>query len=131
MNEFIEFKPISLKKGKGAFAKVNIKKGTTVDIGHVILIPNKDFENIKDTIIFNYTFEWKDPNTKGEFTNAIAFDVCQFINHSYTPNITYYYDYEKMTIEFVAVREISRGEELTVNYNGKLNDNAPLWFDVE
>ena len=81
MNEFIEVKPISLKKGKGAFAKIDIKKGTTIELGHVVLIPNKDFENIRETIIFNYTFEWDDPKTHGEFTNAIAFGICQFINH--------------------------------------------------
>jgi len=131
MNEFIEVKPISLKKGKGAFAKIDIKKGTTIDIGHVVLIPNRDFENIKDTILFNYTFEWDDPNTNGEFTNAIALDICQFINHSYDPNITYYYDYDNQTIEYVAVRDISRAEELTVNYNGKVNDKRAVWFDVE
>jgi len=131
MNEFIEVKPISLKKGKGAFAKIDIFKGTTIDIGHIVLIPNKDFEKIKDTILFNYTFTWEDPKTKGEFINAIAFNVCQFINHSYTPNLRYFYDYKNQTIKYVTVRDVSKGEELTVNYNGKVKDNTPVWFEVE
>lgn len=131
MNEFIEVKHISLKKGKGAFAKIDIKKETTIDIGHVLLIPNKDYVNFKDTIIVNYTFTWEDPKTKGEYTNAIALDICQFINHSYNPNITYVYDYNNQTIEYIAIKNISKGEELTVNYNGKVKDNSPVWFDVE
>ena len=45
--------------------------------------------------------------------------------------MTYYYDYENKTVEYVAVRDIYRGEELTVNYNGKVKDNTPVWFDVE
>jgi len=131
MNEFIEVRPISLKKGKGAFAKIDIKKETIVNIGHIVLIPNKDFNNIQDTILFNYTFTWEDPRTKGEYTNAIALDICQFINHSYNPNLAYFYDYDKQTIEYLAVRNISKGEELTVNYNGKINDKSPVWFEVE
>ena len=50
MNKFIEVKPISIKKGKGAFAKIDIKKGTSINIGNVVLIPNKDYEIIKDTV---------------------------------------------------------------------------------
>ena len=43
MHEFIEVRHISEKKGKGAFAKKDIKKKTVIDIANIILIPNKDY----------------------------------------------------------------------------------------
>ncbi len=131
MNEYIEVKHVSSKKGRGAFAKIDIKKGTIIDIGNVILIRNEDYDKIQDTILYGYTFEWEDPETNGEYTTAIALDICQFINHSYNPNLKNIYDYENKTIEYLAVRNISKGEELVINYNGKVDDNTPVWFDVE
>ena len=131
MNKYIEVKPISLKKGRGAFAKIDIEKGTTINIGNVVLITNKDYEKIQDTILYGYTFTWEDPKSKGEYSNAIVLDICQFINHSYAPNLINIYNYDNQTIEYVAIRNISKGEELVINYNGKADDNTPLWFDVE
>ncbi len=130
MNGISEVKYISSSKGKGLFAKKYIRKGTIIEKAHVILIPNKDYEHIQDTCIYNYIFTWEDPQYP-ESTNALAMGICQFINHSYQPNLIYLYDYEEQTIEFKAIRNIAKGEELTVNYNGKIRDNSPVWFQVE
>ncbi|MBN1800523.1 MAG: SET domain-containing protein-lysine N-methyltransferase [Candidatus Lokiarchaeota archaeon] len=130
MNGFSEVKFVSPKKGKGLFAKKNINKGTIIEKAHIILIPNKDYEYIQDTCLYNYIFSWEDPKYP-ESTNALAMGICQFINHSYRPNLRYLYDYKDQTIEFKALRNIVKGEELTVNYNGKISDKSPLWFKVE
>ena len=131
MSELLEVKYISPKKGRGVIAKKKIKKDTIVELANVVLIPNKDYEQIQDTILYHYIFEWDDPKNKGEKTNAIAFSICQYFNHSYDPNLIYFYDYENSTIEYVAIKDILKGEELTVNYNGKVKDKTPLWFEVE
>ena len=131
MHEYIEVKSISNKKGRGAFSKKPIKKGTLIEVAHVIPIPNKDYKKIRKTILFNYSYIWEDPKHLPEFKNAITLSVSQFINHSYEPNVKYLYDYEKKAIEFSAIRDISKGEELTVNYNGLVDDKSPVWFDVE
>ena len=68
----MEVMHISPKKGKGVFAKKNIKKGTLVEKGHVILIPNEEYERLSETILWNYVFEWDDPN-KPNLQTAIAF----------------------------------------------------------
>lgn len=130
MNEYIKIRYISKGKGKGAFAKKDIKKKTVIDIANVILIPNKDYKKIKKTVLFDYIYIWKDPEQKAEFENAITLSISQFINHSYEPNIKYLYDYKEKAIEFSAIREIKEGEELTVNYNGLVNDKSPVWFNV-
>jgi len=126
MSKLLEVKYISPKKGKGVFAKMKINKDTVVELANVILIPNNDYDSIQDTILYHYVFEWDDPKNKGEKINAIAFSICQFFNHSYNPNLKYFYDYENSTIEYVAINDILKGEELTVNYNGKVEDKSPL-----
>ncbi|MBA7682778.1 hypothetical protein ES703_91130 [subsurface metagenome] len=104
MNKLIEVKYISAKKGKGVFAKKNIRKGTKINIAHIILISNKEWDLIEDTVLSNY---------------------------SYNPNVKYVYDYKNKCIEHITIRDISKDEEITVNYNGEPFNKSPVWFEVE
>lgn len=131
MNDLLEVKFVSQKKGKGVFAKKNIKKDTIIDIAQVVPIPNKDYKKIRKTILYNYCYIWDDPKYRPEFTNAITLSISQFINHSYEPNVKYLYDYENKLMEFSAVRDILKGEEILVNYNGLVDDKSPVWFEIE
>jgi len=131
MHEYIDVKHISEKKGRGAFAKRAIKEGTVIEVAYVVPIPNKDYKKIYKTILYNYCYIWEDPEHMPAFRNAITLSISQFINHSFEPNLKYLYDYENKAIEFSAIRDISQGEELTVNYNGLVDDKSPMWFEVE
>jgi SET domain-containing protein len=130
MHEFIEIKEISKDKGRGAFAKKDIEKKTIIDIAPIILIPNNEYSKIKKTVLYDYCYIWDDPKHKPEFKNAITLSISQFINHSYKPNVKYLYDYKKKAIEFVSIKNIKQGDELTMNYNGRANDKSPVWFNV-
>ncbi len=130
MSNNLEVKLISPKKGNGVIAKKSFKKNLTVIIGHVILISNSDYDLIQNTILDNYIYEWNDPNNT-DFRSAIPLSICQFFNHSYKPNLKYQYDYENTTMEYIAIRDIQKGEELTANYNGIVSDKSPVWFEVE
>ena len=130
LHEFIEVKFISKSKGKGAFAKKDIKKETVIDVANVVLITNRDYKKIKKTELYDYCYIWEDPKLKPAFKNAVTLSVSQFINHSYTPNLRYLYDYKNKAIEYSAIEDISKGEELTMNYNGLVDDTSPLWFKV-
>ena len=131
MHEYIDVKFISKSKGKGAFAKKSISKGTIIDVANVVLITNNDYKKIKKTQLYNYCYIWEDPKLKPAYKNAITLSVSQFINHSYTPNLRYLYDYKNKAIEYSAIEDISKGEELTMNYNGLVDDTSPLWFKVQ
>ena len=133
MDDMIEVKivPPPSKKGRGVFATKNIKKDTLIEIGYVLLLSNEDYDKLADTQLWNYIFEWDDPRYNGDYTAAIPLSVGQFINHSYKPNLRYEYDYENIAIEYYAERDIAKGEELTVNYNGIVDDKSPVWFEVE
>jgi SET domain-containing protein len=130
-NKLLEVRFISRKKGKGLFAKTNIPKGKVIDIAHIILISNNDWNLIENTIISNYSFEWDDPKLKGEYEAAISLSISQFINHSYNPNVKYIYEYKNKCIKYITLRDISKGEEITVNYNGETFNKTPMWFEVE
>jgi len=130
-NSLLEVKFISTKKGRGVFAKENIPKGETIDVAHILLIPNNDWNLIEDTVLSNYSFEWDDPKCIGEFESAISLSVSQLINHSYYPNVKYIYDYKNKCIEYITLRDISKGEEITVNYNGEPFNDSPVEFEVE
>ena len=129
MNEFFEVRYISSKKGKGLFAKKDIKKNTIIEIAHIVLIHDTDYELIQESSLYNYIFTWDDPKFP-EHMNAIAFSICQFMNHSYEPNVQYLYDYKEQTIEYRTLRNIRKEEELTVNYNGIVTDKSPVWFEL-
>jgi SET domain-containing protein len=131
MNDLLEVRFVSKKKGRGVFAKKDIKKDTIIDIAHVVPIPNKDYKKIRKTILYNYCYIWEDPKHKPEFRNAITLSISQFINHSYKPNVKYLYDYELKAMEFTAIKDIAEGEEILVNYNGLVDDFDPVWFKVE
>ena len=131
MNDFLTVKFISSKKGKGLFAKEDIQKGKVIDVAHVILIPNNDYKRIDKTLLSNYCFEWKNPRYKLENNMAFAMTICQFMNHSYNPNVKYEYNYKNDTIKFKAIKRICKGDELTMNYNGSPFDKTPVWFKVE
>ncbi len=130
-NNLLEVKFISIKKGRGLFAKKNIAKGETIDVAHILLISNNDWDLIEDTVLSNYTFEWDDPKCIGEYESAVSLSVSQLINHSYDPNVKYVYDYKNKCIEYITLRDISKGEEITVNYNGEPFDKTPVGFEVE
>ena len=131
MNNLIEVKHISSKKGKGLFASQLIEKGTVIDIANVILIPNKEYKRIKKTVLYDYCYIWEDPKLKPEYKNAISLSISQFMNHSYEPSVKYVYDYKNKKIEYITLRDIPKGEELTVNYNGLVDDKSPVWFKLE
>jgi SET domain-containing protein len=131
MYDMMEVKYISESKGRGVFAKKNIKEGTIIDVAHIVLIPNNHYDVIQDTVLYDYIFAWDDPKYEGEYQCAIALSISQFINHSYNPNVKYIYEYENQTIEFIAIKDLQTGDELLVNYNGLVNDKSPMWFEVE
>jgi SET domain-containing protein len=112
------------------FAKKNLPKGQLIDKAQIILISNDDWSLIDGTILSFYTFEWDDPKYKGVYDSAISLSISQFINHSYTPNANYSYNYKEKIIEYIAIQNISKGEEITVNYNGHSSDKSPVGFQV-
>jgi SET domain-containing protein len=39
-------------------------------------------------------------------------------------------DFDEETMSIITRKEIKKGEELSINYNGDVKDTSPVWFDV-
>ncbi|MFM8476053.1 MAG: SET domain-containing protein-lysine N-methyltransferase [Planctomycetaceae bacterium] len=60
---------------------------------------------------------------------AIALGFGSLYNHSYSPNARYD-DVGRQIKEYKALRDIQKGEEITINYNGSEDCMDPVDFDV-
>ncbi len=118
---------VSPAKGRGVIARKAIKAGTVIDVAHVLLISPEEWKLIKQTRLYDFAFEWSGEGTG--LTHALAMGPGEFINHSYEPNARYDMDHESKVITFTTIKNISAGEEITVNYNGDADNKDKLWFD--
>lgn len=113
------------KYGKGLFATRDIPKDELIEVSPVLISPKNEWKYLKKTILFNYCFYWGEKKD-----TAIALGYGSLFNHSYTPNVTYDYNDQNLTIEFYTIDDIKLGAELTINYNGEVEDQSELWFSV-
>lgn len=110
---------------RGVFATRDISKGELIHIAPVVPYPNEQHELIEQTILEDYVYEY------GKNHTAIVLGYGMLFNHSYTPNAEYRIDFEKHVFEYFAYRNIKAGEEILINYNGDVDNEDPLWFNME
>lgn len=114
-------------KGRGVFTKERIPAGTLIEISPVLVLSNSDTQIVDTTKLHNYIFLWGMRETR----SCIALGFCSIYNHAYEPNCEYEMDFNADTMAIKTRREIKKGEELTINYNGDITDKSPVWFDVK
>jgi SET domain-containing protein len=112
--------------GRGIFTKENIKMGTVVETSPVIVMENSDREFLDKTLLHDYIFEWGGKKKQC----CMALGWVPLYNHSYKSNCEYEMDYKEQLINIITVREIKKGEELFINYNGDWNNSKKVWFDA-
>jgi len=112
-------------KGRGVFARKAIKKGNIIERVPVLIFPvNSMKDGHRNRHIGRYHYEWCD-----ESTVAISLGYGSLYNHSFAPNAKY--KHGKQTLTYVAVRDIKKGEEITINYNFFVDDRSAMKFDVK
>jgi SET domain-containing protein len=109
-------------KGRGVFARRPIEAGEVIETCPVLVLPAGSVEDFSAGV-GAYVFEW------GRGKLALALGYGSLYNHSYRPNARYE-DLGDRTKLFTAIRDIAAGEEITVNYNGEPEDQAPVGFEV-
>jgi hypothetical protein len=82
---------------------------------------------LDQTLLHDYIFEWGADRSQC----AMALGMVPVYNHACPSNCEYEMDYTDNTILVRAMRDISAGEELTINYNGDFDDAAPVWFRAQ
>ena len=108
------------------FAKQDFTRGSILERAPIILISQEDWQPIEKTCLHNYAFGWGPDQDQA----AIALGIGSLFNHSYEPNAFYRKNLEEQVIEFIALRDIRSGEEITVNYSGHPYGKQPMWFET-
>lgn len=104
-----------------------IAAGTVIEISPVVVMSAEERKLLDQTLLHDYIFEW------GEQSElcCMALGYVPVYNHSYASNCEYEMDFDAGDIRITTVRDIAKGEELFINYNGKWDDATPIWFDVK
>ena len=114
--------------GRGVFARYNILKGNIIERCPIIEVPKYDTSNLTESILVTYFFYFG----KNKERSAIALGLGSIYNHAYKPNAKFRIKQKDMTIDFIALKNIKKGDEITFNYYGNGNPKKnPLWFEVE
>ena len=116
-----------LNAGRGVYARRDIKKDEIIETCPVIESPKHDMSNLRESILVTYFFYFG----KNKERLVIALGFGSIYNHTYEPNATYKIKHTEKTIDFIALSDINKDDEITVNYNyGNPKDKSPLWFEV-
>lgn len=116
-----------LNAGRGVYARRDIKKDEIIETCPVIEAPKHDMSNLRESILVTYFFYFG----KNKERLAIALGFGSIYNHTHKPNATYKIKHAEKTIDFIALSDINKDDEITVNYNyGNPKDKNPLWFEV-
>lgn len=110
---------------RGIFASQDIKKDELIESCPVIETSITDYPFLKKTKLRNYYFMWDEKIKKV----AICLGFGSIYNHSYTPNAYYKKLFKENIIDFIALKDIKKDEEITVNYNGDPDNKSPLWIE--
>lgn len=112
--------------GRGVFATRNIRKGELIERCPAIPFSIDDPANADGSLLLRYFFYFgSGKNVKKGL--AVLFGYGSLYNHSYEPNAKYIRRPSRKIMDFVAIRNIKKGQEITTNYNlGDPNDkNVP------
>lgn len=115
------------EKGRGVFTNEPIPAGTVIEVSPVLVLSNSDTSIVDKTKLHNYIFLWGVRETR----SCIALGFCSIYNHAYEPNCEYEMDFDAETMAIKTRRDIKKGEELSINYNGDVEDKSDVWFDVK
>jgi SET domain-containing protein len=126
--EKIYIKPSRIpNSGRGVYAKADIKKGEIIEQCPIIEIPKHDTANLTESILITYFFYFGANRQR----QAIALGFGSLYNHTRKPNAVYKIKPAESRIDFIALEDIKKDDEITINYSPEpQKDKNPLWFEV-
>jgi uncharacterized protein len=112
-----------LKGIRCVIATRKILKDEIIEKCPVIPISNEEIKLLEKTIFTNYVYAWNDD------ADCMVLGYGSIYNHSFESNADYFRDLPNKTLNYIAIRDIKEGEEITVNYNGEPLDKTKLHKD--
>jgi len=107
-------------KGRGVFATRLIEEGEVIERAPVLVFHE---DEMYGSDLGRYVFGW------GPHHVGLVLGYGSLYNHSYKPNACFA-DIGQRVKVFSALRDIPAGEEITINYNGPLDDKSDVGFEV-
>ena len=104
-------------RGRGVFATRTFAEGETVEVCPTVEISDGG------GALADYLFE---STNEGKFLVVLGFG--SLYNHSAEPNVDYYQE-DSESLDFVTLRRVERGEELTISYGDEwwsARDETPI-----
>ena len=114
-------------KRRGVFAERDFRTGEVVEVAPVIVLERDDIAALRSTLLRSYDFDWQVLAKTEIPTTAIAAGYGGMYNHADSANMSYHADPVAFALVFTAVRDISREQQLTINYNAK--GGGSVWHD--
>lgn len=112
-------------RGRGVYTAHDINIGDVIEVCHVIVLEKEELPIIHKTTLHDYYFLWGEDMDQC----VIALGYGSLYNHELNGNAEFILDFMNNTIDFVAIKQIQAGEEITVNYHGENGDETPLWWE--
>ena len=112
--------------GNGVFTSQPIKANTIIEESPVIIMSARERKLLDETLLHDYIFEWGD----NKMQCCMAMGYVPVYNHSYLSNCEYEMEFRLKIIRIKAMRDIRKGEELFINYNGTFDDPGKVWFET-
>lgn len=123
----------STLSGRGVFAAQDIEAGEVIEEAPILEIPEDQVEDLMKTDLLNYFFG----SGNGFESPAIILGFGSLYNHSYKPNAKFVKKLNEKVLRFVAIADIKKDQEILINYNGNLRNQAEqssssskLWFET-
>ncbi len=110
--------------GRGVFACRKFKSGNVIETAPLILLSAADKAFLQGTSLFSYYFLIENADTPA----ALGLGYSSVYNHSYDPNAEYTINLKNATLVIKACKTIFPNHEITLNYNGSVNDTTPVYF---
>ena len=112
-------------RGRGVFTKEKISKDTLIEVSPVIVMSGSERFLIDQTLLHDYIFEWGEKQDQC----CMALGFVPIYNHRSPSNCEYEMDFKRRIISVRSVKNIAKGEELFINYNGDWNSKKRVWFE--
>lgn len=98
-------------RGRCVVAARDIAAGTRILADPIVFVPKEQSVHTDQTTLGRYLFEWTD---EGDLCNVLGYG--SLINHGADANVELDSNFDDLTMDFHALRDIAAGEELVYDY---------------
>ncbi len=109
-------------RGRGVVAVRPFRAGDLLERAPVLVVPRAHLAPLRGTYLDDYWFYWDATH------NACGLGWASLYNHACPANATFRIVPGARLLLITAVTDIAVGTEVTINYHGRPDDPAPVWF---